>query len=371
MEHTTITLPARGSAIAESMPASSVGAEQTRPRITISCFLLAIYGILPICLLAMIFDYFFWGKSLFSALPTSPEYMFFFQLAFGTPHIIASFVILATNGVYLRTYWLRIVPFTLVIFVFFGVGSRFNPLRSVFRHCGRSDGSACDQAADRNLPRHVPAVGMALRRLGVDADLVRIDPVLRGVHERRVFRRDQCLGARNCYWKLAVVLVLTVCCHLRIASGKGRLCLWANAVMVLQSGLFYAEGYSFLAILGPRLVHDLTVFTFYVAHDVNRHGATPQNLLYRLASKLRLGIYWVCPVVALGLTYLIGRYMDPVAQMVTRAVVFYIASPIPRVSSSWATWGYCTTTPKPLRGGKVRLTASMLSWRHKTSSASR
>jgi hypothetical protein len=79
----------------------------------------------------------------------------------------------------------------------------------------------------------------------------------------------------------ALTFVLTVVCHLRIKTALGRFYLWANALMVLQSGLFYAEGYAFLAILGPRLVHDLTAFTFYVAHDVNRHGqqARPGHLL--------------------------------------------------------------------------------------------
>jgi hypothetical protein len=60
-----------------------------------------------------------------------------------------------------------------------------------------------------------------------------------------------------------------------------------------------------------------------VAHDVNRHGAQPQNLLYRLASKLGLGIFWVCPAIAVLLTYLIDRFADPVAQLVVTPVLGY------------------------------------------------
>src|SRR5207253_2414381 len=74
-------------------------------------------------------------------------------------------------------------------------------------------------------------------------------------------------------WALAgLAFILTLICHARIQTTMGRLYLWGNALMSLQSGLFYSEGYLFLAILGPRLVHDFTAFTFYVAHDVNRHG---------------------------------------------------------------------------------------------------
>jgi hypothetical protein len=121
----------------------------------------------------------------------------------------------------------------------------------------------------------------------------------------------------------ALIFVLTIACHLRIKTSLGRFYLWANALMVLQSGWFYAEGYAFLAILGPRLVHDLTAFTFYVAHDVNRHGREPQNLLYRLASKLGLGIFWVCPACAILLTYLIAEFTDPLARFVVTPLLGY------------------------------------------------
>jgi hypothetical protein len=45
--------------------------------------------------------------------------------------------------------------------------------------------------------------------------------------------------------------------------------------------------------------------------------------LYRLARKLRLGVYWVGPALALLLTYLIGRYIDPLAHLVIAPVLGY------------------------------------------------
>jgi hypothetical protein len=98
---------------AKAAPAS--GGRDSRPasRLTISArFLLGIYAIVPLCFLAMVLDRLFWGGSLFHVLPTSPESFFYFQLAFGTPHIIASAVILAANTDYLRAFWVRLVFFT-------------------------------------------------------------------------------------------------------------------------------------------------------------------------------------------------------------------------------------------------------------------
>ena len=324
MERTAVYQGLGAGVRAETAPASIARDSGLAPRVAISArFLLGIYAILPLCLLVMFLDQLFWGGTLFHALPRSPQRYFFFQLLFGTPHIIASSVLLATNSDYLRAYRVRLVLLTLIILVFFGVGSLFIPywvflvlvgvltiLHVLKQQVGIGKGLC------RLSGRLYDAWGWTLMVLGS----ILFYPLYSG-NEFSPAVADLIHGV---LWALsALTVVLTFACHRRIASGMGRLYLWANALMVLQSALFYARGYSFLAILGPRLVHDMTAFTFYVVHDVNRHGAKPQNLLYRLASKLGLGIYWVCPAVAVLLTYLLVRFADPVAQFLVTPVLGY------------------------------------------------
>jgi hypothetical protein len=286
-------------------------------------FLLGIYGIVPLCLLAMILDRQFAGGYLSTLLPDSPQNFFIFQILFGTPHIIASAVILATNTNYLYSYRVRLVLFSLFLLAFFGLGSLVLSYDMFLAIVGS-----------------VTILHVIKQQVGIGKGICRVSGrvydawgwcliVFGSIMYFMIFTRYDIperveFWVHNTLWGLAVLAVmLSAACHLRSGTFNGRLYLWANTLMVLQSGLLYAEGYSFLAILGPRLVHDLTAFTFYIAHDVNRHGAKAQNLLYRVVSKLGLGIFWVCPVVAILSTYLIGSFADPLVNYLVTPVLGY------------------------------------------------
>lgn len=307
-----------------NLPVSGENVSDLVLPVTISArFLLGIYAVLPLCLLAMLADRLFWSDTLSSALPKTPESFFVFQLLFGTPHIIASSVILFTNGDYLRAYSVRLTIFTLLILLFFGIGSLYIPFNVFLALVGA--------ATVIHVIKQQVGIGKGLCRLSGAIyhvwgwSLIVFGSILYySLYTDGNYSSVPPVWVHTILWLLAgLIMALTLACHSRIKTGIGRLYLWSNALMVLQSGLFYSQGYSFLAILGPRLVHDITAFTFYLAHDLNRHRAEPQNLLYRLASKLRLGIFWVCPLVAMLLTYLIGRFADPVAEIVLKPVLGY------------------------------------------------
>ncbi|MFL6286645.1 MAG: hypothetical protein ACJ74Q_26200 [Pyrinomonadaceae bacterium] len=308
----------------ESATAAAALDSRTVPRVAISSrFLLGIYAVLPLCVLAMFLDQMFWGGSLSRALPKNPQRYFLFQLLFGTPHIVASSVILATNGKYFRAYRMRLVLLTLLILAFFGGGSLFIPNGFFLAVVG--------VVTVIHVLKQQVGVGKGLCRLpGRLYDTWGLTLVVLGsvlyypLYSDRELSTASADLLRGVLWALAALsVVLTLFCHPRIKTTKGRLYLWANTLMVLLSAMFYARGYPFLAILGPRLVHDLTAFTFYVTHDVNRHGAEPRNVLYRAASRLGLGIFWVCPAVAVLLTYLIVRFADPLVQFITAPVLGY------------------------------------------------
>jgi len=301
----------------EGDPVAATPVRKAAVRLVIPArFLLSIYAILPLCLAAMFADRHLWGGTLLRSMPDSPEQVFFFQLIFGTPHIIGSAVILAGNTEYLRFYWLRIVLFTLGILVFFSIGNLYLPYEVMFGLVGA--------ATVLHVIKQQVGVGRGMARASGPLytvwgwTLVVFGSILYyAVYADEGFTpqtADRVNGVLAGLGTLA--LALTLACHTRIAGGLGRMYLWGNAVMVLQSGVFYWQGYPFLAILGPRLIHDLTAFTFYVAHDVNRHTEHPRGGLYRWAAKLGLGVWWVCPTTAVLLTYVLGKYLDPLTAWV-------------------------------------------------------
>jgi len=212
---------------------------------------------------------------------------------------------------------------TLLILVFFGVGSLFIPFEVFLAIVGA--------LTVLHVLKQQVGIGKGVCRLSGPVytawgwTLIVLGSILYyALYSGRRFSPETLALIHGVLWGLAALaVVLTIACHRHIPTALGRLYLWANTLMGIESLVFYVQGYPFLAILGPRLVHDLTAFTFYVAHDVNRHGSRPQNLLYRLASKLGLGVFWVCPALAVLLTYLIGRFADPVAQLFATRVLGY------------------------------------------------
>ncbi|NOS89482.1 MAG: hypothetical protein HOP34_13260, partial [Methylococcaceae bacterium] len=91
--------------------------------------LLGLYAIIPVCLLLQVFDGWFWQGFLKAHLPSSPNHFLLFQILFGTPHILASTLLLATNAEYVQRYQRNLLVMTAAIAVFFGVGSLFIPYR--------------------------------------------------------------------------------------------------------------------------------------------------------------------------------------------------------------------------------------------------
>jgi hypothetical protein len=96
--------------------------------------------------------------------------------------------------------------------------------------------------------------------------------------------------------------------YVKTAFGKGFL--WANVLLILSSFYLYAQQYYFLAILVPRLVHDVTAYIFYVTHDYNKHHQQSQNALYRLSKTCQLPIVVVLPALSFALAFVLQAYGD-------------------------------------------------------------
>ena len=75
-----------------------------------------------------------------------------------------------------------------------------------------------------------------------------------------------------------------------------------------------------MAILMPRLVHDITAYSFYVTHDVNRHGVRPQNGLFKVAHSLRVPVFVVLPALSFVLTYLLQAYGDALVDFLAQSL---------------------------------------------------
>jgi hypothetical protein len=283
-------------------------------------FLLCLYAIVPLCVLVPVFDSFGFGYALRDMLPSSPSHFLLFQILFGTPHIIASNLLIGSHSDYLAEYKNKLIGMTVFIIVFFGIGSLFIPYRALYiiTACWTVYHVLKQQHGVAKAVCRLPNWGFYLQLwLSVGAGIF----IYMGV-----FLKNS-LTAEQADWVLSVasaltaaLLVSTLICQKTVPSRFGQCFLWANTLLVVGSWYVYSQQYYFLAILMPRLVHDITAYSFYVSHDVNRHGQSPQNGLYRIASVCRLPVPVVLPLLSFLLTYLLQAYGDDLVNLIMQTL---------------------------------------------------
>lgn len=283
-------------------------------------FLYALYAIVPICVLVQLLDQFHFDHALRDMLPSSPSHFLLFQLLFGTPHIIASNLLLASHADYLQVYKNKMIGMSLFIIVFFGIGSLFIPYRALYviSACWTVYHVLKQQHGVAKAACRLPAWAFYLQLwLSVAAGIF----VYIGVFLKNGLTGEQASQVMVVATSLSLLLLAsTVICQ-RWAHGEfGRSFLWANTMLVLASCYVYSQEYYFMAILMPRLVHDITAYSFYVTHDVNRHGFRPQNGLFKVAHALRVPVFVVLPALSFVLTYLLQAYGDALVDFLAQSL---------------------------------------------------
>ncbi|MDI1229975.1 MAG: hypothetical protein PSU93_02365 [Methylobacter sp.] len=279
--------------------------------------LLGLYAIIPLCLLLQLFDGWFWNGVLQQNLPSSPEQFLLFQVLFGTPHIVASSILLASNAEYLKVYKSKIMFMTAAIVMIFGVGSLFIPYKVLYL-------IAAAWTVYHVLKQQI-GVGRGLYRLPDWAFYLLLWlSVTAGIFVYIGIFLKNSLDVQQLEWIKLVAGGLCVAmigsallCQRYATTAIGRWFLWSNVLLVLSSFYLFMQQYYFLAILVPRLVHDATAYVFYVVHDYNKHHRQPQNFIYRYAARCHLPIFIVLPIASFLLAFVLQSYGDSAVNSVT------------------------------------------------------
>lgn len=279
--------------------------------------LLGLYAIIPLCLILQMADGWFLHGFLRENLPSKPSHFLLFQILFGTPHILASTIVLVSNTDYLRFYRRNLIAVTTAIAIIFGVGSLFIPYQvfyvlvagwTVYHVLKQQHGVA------RGVCRLPSWAFYLLLWLSIAAGLF----VYIGIFLKNSLDVQQTEWLKQIAGLLCTALVLSAFyCQRHVTTGFGKWFLWSNILLVLSSFYLYLQQYYLLAILVPRLVHDATAYIFYVTHDYNKHHLHPQNFLYRYAARCNVHIFIVLPVCSLVLAFFLQAYGDNIVSVLT------------------------------------------------------
>lgn len=303
------------------MSAQSISTHEVSAHATVAVsfkLLLGLYAIIPACLLLKLFDSWFWHDYLQYNLPSSPCHFILFQIMFGTPHIIASAIVLVSNTEYLNHYKRHVILMTLAISVAYFVGNLFIPYRAlyvivaswtVYHVLKQQHGIA------RGICRLPDRDYNVVLWLSVAAGLC----VYIGIFLRQGLTADQTGWLKVVATLLCLALtVSTIKAQHHVHTSFGRWFLWSNVLLVLSSFYLYVQQYYFLAILVPRFVHDATAYVFYVSHDYNKHHAQPKNFIYRYAERCGVHVFVVLPVISFVLAFVLQAYGDTVVNAITQ-----------------------------------------------------
>lgn len=285
--------------------------------------LLRLYFIIPLCLLLQLLDGWYWQGYLKENLPSSPSHFLLFQILFGTPHIIASTLILISNTDYLKCYKSRIVLMTAAIAIIFGIGSLFISNRilyigvaswTVYHVLKQQHGVA------RGICRLPDWAFHLLLWLSVAAGIF----IYIGIFLKNSLDGQQAEWLKHLAAGLCLCLVCSaILCQRYVNTVFGKWFLWSNVLLVISSFYLYVQQYYFLAILAPRLVHDATAYIFYIIHDYNKHHPQPQNFIYRCAARCNMHVFIVLPLISFILAFVLQAYGDNVINFITQ-VLFHV-----------------------------------------------
>lgn len=280
--------------------------------------LLSLYSIIPICLILQWLDAGFWQGYLKANLPSSPTHFLLFQILFGTPHIIASAIVLTSNREYVKFYQRRLIWMSAAIIAFFGLGSLFIPYRilyilvacwTVFHVLKQQHGVA------RGVCRLPSWAFHLLLWLSIAAGIL----IYLGIFLKNGLDAHQAAEIRQATAILSVALVLATGLSQRyVATPNGKWFLWSNTLLILSSFYLYVRQYYFFAILVPRLIHDATAYIFYITHDYNKHRQQPQNWIYRLARRYGVHYFIVLPLISFSLAFVLQGYGDAAVSWAAR-----------------------------------------------------
>ena len=280
--------------------------------------ILGLYGIIPFCLLLQGIDGWFWQDYLKQNLPSSPYHFVLFQILFGTPHIIASNILLVSNQDYLVHYRRHIIGMTVAIAIAYFIGKMIFPYRflylvvaawTVYHVLKQQYGIA------KGLCQLPDWAYKLLLFLSVSAGVV----IYAGIFLRKSLEPETMLWVKNSAAIGCLILGLVgVYCERLVKDTFGKWFYWSNILLVITSFYLFYQQYYFLAILMPRFVHDSTAYIFYVTHDYNKHGRQAQNFLYRCAERCNLHVFVVLPLLSFALAYILQAYGDEMANFITR-----------------------------------------------------
>ncbi len=287
--------------------------------------LLAIYAVMPLSLICKAIDSLIFNGHVQQALPVDPRVYVWFVLLFMVPHIIASFFSFADKEYfdYYRSRLLRGAQIAVILGIFLPAfaGATILPILAFVTytmiHVFMQQSGVSKSLMRNAAPYHVywQWLGIAIATVIYAYLLIPMTWLQNVINNSNVFMVV-----------LVIVLIIYNLLALNIVKqSRTRLgkiyFLGTHFIPIL--GIFYiVVGYPIITLVIPRIIHDLTAYTFYITHDNNRFVKSHSNIIYRATAKLKLPVFVASPFVSILLAFTIAKLNSATLTIILTCVFF-------------------------------------------------
>lgn len=287
--------------------------------------LLAIYLVMPLSLLFIAIDSIILKGSIKQSLPLDPRVFVWFVLIFMVPHILASFFSFADKDYFdhYRSKLLRGAQIAAVLGLFIPAltGATIIPIiifaTYTMIHVFMQQSGVSKSLMKNVVPSHKywQYIGIFLATTIYAYLLIPIEGLQDTLKDSKVF----VFGIIITVFAYSFFAFL-IARHSRTHLGK---IYFIGSHFIPLLGIFYiVSGYPIIALIVPRVIHDLTAYAYYITHDINRYKEKHTNYIYRLSSKFNLPIYISNPLISILLAYVIVQFNSAVLATILTCVFF-------------------------------------------------
>ena len=111
-------------------------------------------------------------------------------------------------------------------------------------------------------------------------------------------------------------------CVLCLENQLGKIYFLGTHLIPILGVFYVVTGYPILALIVPRVIHDLTAYAYYITHDTNRFKQKQTNAIYKTTSRFRLPIFLANPLISIALAYSIVQLNSTTILSVLTCVFF-------------------------------------------------
>ena len=280
--------------------------------------LLSFYWVVPLGIAAPLLDRFVFDGALQKVLPQHPDQLLLWTVIFNVPHLIASELLLLDKE-YLRFYRRPLLWALGAVAVLWVACALVPPVPALWIATAITIYHVLGQQVGilRMMGGGDPGPLLACYRLlAVVIAMIAYAMLIPAIVDSPVNLRSLTV----------VCLVLLTLCFAgiwrRLENTRARIYLLANHAMFFAFVPLVSTGYAFFFLLMPRVVHDLSAFSFYVVHDTNRNRGQTRGLLYHLFGFTGLPPWVLLPSASIGIGWVVSE-LDPTSALHPIALISF------------------------------------------------